>query len=252
MAIVWEYQRSEAHYRVVKAGASIRLYTNGVFHSQYNPNQLINGSVWDLLIAPALHPRIAQQPRLLVMGVGGGTVISVLQKLLRPSVTVGLELNPLHLHIARHYFSVQRRNTLLLQTDAIRWADYYRGPAFDVVIDDLFGEHNGEPSRAIALGRTWFKKLIGMVTEQGCLVVNVDDTKQLQVLLAELRPHERIDVLKRSVVLQLPQYYNAVLVYYRSGDAELHARLIKEQLQQNAVGRHKARVLPLAVWLRRQ
>lgn len=251
MAIVWEYQSSEAHYRAIKAGASIRLYTNGVFHSQYNPNQLINGSVWDLLIAPALHPQLVQTPRILVMGVGGGTVISALQTLLQPSLTVGLELNAIHLHIARHYFSVQPRNTLLLQTDAIRWADYYRGPAFDVVVDDLFGEHNGEPCRAIALGRTWFNKLMGLVTVEGCLVVNVDDINQLQVLLDELKPSERADLLAHSVVLQLPQYYNAVLACYRSGSAEQHARVIKQQLQKNSAGQHKGRVVPLATFLRR-
>lgn len=53
MAIVWSRQLSGVHYEVRSAGNSLRLYTDGVFHSQYNPCRLITGHVWDLLMLPA-------------------------------------------------------------------------------------------------------------------------------------------------------------------------------------------------------
>ncbi len=35
------------------AGKTLRLYTDGVFHSQFNPNHAVTGGVWDALMLPA-------------------------------------------------------------------------------------------------------------------------------------------------------------------------------------------------------
>ncbi|QKQ25565.1 hypothetical protein [Candidatus Reidiella endopervernicosa] len=55
MALLWYRKEGESRYEVRSAGATRRLYTNGVFHSQYNPNRPISGSVWGLLMLPALY-----------------------------------------------------------------------------------------------------------------------------------------------------------------------------------------------------
>ena len=49
MAIVWQDTRDGTHYQVRTAGKTLRLYTDGVLHSQYNPVKRLTGSVWDLL-----------------------------------------------------------------------------------------------------------------------------------------------------------------------------------------------------------
>ncbi|WP_455217906.1 hypothetical protein, partial [Kaarinaea lacus] len=84
MAIVWHKKISGTCYEVRKAGNSIRLYTDGVFHSQYNPHRPVTGSVWDLLMLPAFFTNIDKISRVLVLGVGGGSVIQLLHRYVKP------------------------------------------------------------------------------------------------------------------------------------------------------------------------
>lgn len=67
MAIIWSRCLGGVHYEVRSAGNSLRLYTDGVFHSQYNPYRLITGHVWDLLMLPALFYPANKIKRVLVM-----------------------------------------------------------------------------------------------------------------------------------------------------------------------------------------
>ena len=53
MAVIWSKTTKDTHFEVRRAGRSVRLYSNGVFHSQYNPANPISGTVWDLLLLPA-------------------------------------------------------------------------------------------------------------------------------------------------------------------------------------------------------
>ena len=52
MAILWQKKIKNTQYEVRSAGQTRRLYTDGVFHSQFNPNRAITGGVWDLLMLP--------------------------------------------------------------------------------------------------------------------------------------------------------------------------------------------------------
>ena len=72
MALLWSEQDGDSRYEVRSAGNTRRLYTNGVFHSQYNPNNPVTGSVWDLLLLPAFFLPPGRPRRVLVLGVGGG------------------------------------------------------------------------------------------------------------------------------------------------------------------------------------
>jgi len=56
---------------VRSAGYSLRLYTDGVFHTQYNPGNPLTGHIWDLLMLPAFFYEPDTIKRVLVLGVGG-------------------------------------------------------------------------------------------------------------------------------------------------------------------------------------
>ena len=101
MALLWHKQDGNTRYEVRSAGNTRRLYTNGVFHSQYNSTQPVTGSVWDLLLLPAFFLPASSLKRVLVLGVGGGAVIRQLNHFLQPEQIVGVELNPVHLEVAR-------------------------------------------------------------------------------------------------------------------------------------------------------
>ena len=54
MALIWKTELQGGHYEGRRAGRTLRLYANGVQHSEFHPKRLVTGSVWDLLWLPAL------------------------------------------------------------------------------------------------------------------------------------------------------------------------------------------------------
>jgi len=45
MAIIWQKNIDGTKYEVRAAGKTRRLYTNGVCHSEFNPDKLVTGSI---------------------------------------------------------------------------------------------------------------------------------------------------------------------------------------------------------------
>jgi spermidine synthase len=181
MSIVWQKYADGVDYQVRSAGRTLRLYTNGVFHSQYNPARPVTGSVWDLLLLPAFFYQPGELQRILVLGVGGGSVIQNLRRFVRPQQIVGVELNPIHLSVAKRFFGVQGDDVQLVHADAIEWVESYDGQPFDLIIDDLFGEVDGEPQRAIFADSKWARSLLAILRGDGAIVSNFASRLELDV-----------------------------------------------------------------------
>jgi spermidine synthase len=180
MAILWQKTIKNTHYQVRTAGQTRRLYTDGVFHSQFNPEHAVAGGVWDVLMLPALfYPKNTMQ-RVLVLGVGGGAAIHLLQRYVKPAEIIGVELNPVHIMVAKRYFGITAKLAQLVEADAIKWLENYSGPPFDMIIDDLFGEQDGEPVRAVKANKAWFEKLNSHLSEDGILVMNFTSRNDLK------------------------------------------------------------------------
>jgi len=179
MALLWIKQDGNTRYEVRSAGNTRRLYTNGVFHSQYNPKQPVTGSVWDLLLLPAFFLPPGSLRRVLVLGVGGGAVIRQLNHFLAPEVIIGVELNPVHLQVARQFFGVEQANVELHQADARWWLKQYRGAPFDMIIDDLFSDTDGDPQRAVSVDGVWMRGLLKHLAPAGVLVCNFGSVQEL-------------------------------------------------------------------------
>jgi spermidine synthase len=180
MAVIWEHRQNNCHYEVRLAGESRRLYKDGVFHSQWNPTRPLSNGVWDLLFLPSLFREPDKIQRVLVLGVGGGAVINAFTTLLCPGKIVGVELDPMHIKIAREHFLMPHPSIALEQADAVQWVKSYRGERFDVVIEDLFIEENGEPVKARGAGVTWFRQLRRLVRPGGVLVMNFESPAQMR------------------------------------------------------------------------
>ncbi len=180
MAILWEKRAGNRLYQVRSAGRTRRLYTDGVFHSQYRPQSAQTGGIWDLLWLPALLAPPASIRRVLLLGVGGGAVIHPLHRHIRPDAIVGIEYNPVHLQIARRFFGITPKRAKLIEADAVDWLTRYAGPPFDLIIDDLFGEDDGEPVRAVPANPRWCATLCRHLSEQGVLVMNFISSQELR------------------------------------------------------------------------
>lgn len=213
VAILWSKQDGGTRYEVRSAGNTRRLYTNGVFHSQYNSVNPVTGSVWDLLLLPAFFRPDAVR-RVLVLGVGGGAVIRQLNHFLQPAEVVGVELNPVHLEIAEQYFEVGAPNVTLHQADAVWWVKQYRGQPFDLIIDDIFSDNDGDPQRAIAADKRWFSRLIKLLAPEGALVTNFGSPEELRSCAWFVDESIR-DRFPAGFQLTTPLYENAIGAFLR-------------------------------------
>ncbi len=227
MAIIWQKKQNGKKYEVRSAGASRRLYTNNVCHSEFNPGSLLSGSIWDLLIIPAFFYPAASTRRVLVLGVGGGAAIMQIHELLQPDTIVGVELDSLHLEIARRFFRVSDDIAELNHAEAKQWLNDYNGPAFDLIIDDLFTDIDRQPERALEANSQWFTLLLRHLSPGGQLVVNFGSFEELRSCGCFTRQSIR---KKFPVVFSIsgPLLENKVGVFLRkaSSAAELRKNLV--------------------------
>jgi len=226
MAVIWQKKVEGTKYEVRMAGRTRRLYTNGVFHSQFNPDSPVSGSIWDLLMLPAFFYPKGKIQRILVLGVGGGAVLQQFQHFLKPQHITGVELNPYHLYVARRYFYVKQDNVDLYLADAVQWVKEYEGEKFDLIVEDLFGEEEGEPVRAVELDAAWFRKLNKLLTRDGVLVTNFVSSRQMRQC-AYFTDEKIKKLFKSAFQFVAPHYENVIGVFLKT---ESNQRDLKQNL----------------------
>ncbi|CAI8320218.1 MAG: Polyamine aminopropyltransferase [Opitutia bacterium UBA7350] len=173
MAILWQYSTGEDYYEVRSAGSSVRLYRNGVHHSQWNPKRPLAGSVWDLLALPALHRTTEGIETACILGFGAGAAAGVLGVAAGIKQIVGVELDPLHLSVADGFFGCSA-GVELVTGDAVEWVrTHSKEGSYDLIIDDLYGELDGEPVRYAPLDDVWFGEMVELLRPGGMLVLNL-------------------------------------------------------------------------------
>ena len=220
MVLLYESRDQRAHYRVTRAGRSVRLYKNGIFHTQYNPHNVFTGSVWDLLSIPVLFATSLPQS-VLMLGVGGGGAIHQLHALAQPDRITGIEIDPVHIRIAKRFFDLDDSKIQFIQADAINWVRVNHRRRFDLVVDDIFIESEN-PVRPMEIDRVWLERVTRLVSASGMLIQNHASMKGVTEVLRDHR-----DFLKHAysnvLVFQTESCANAVLVAYR-GCAHARAR----------------------------
>ncbi len=240
MAIVWSRTIESNHYEVRSAGASLRLYRNGVHHSQWNPNRPLNGSIWDLLIVPALHRPAAAVNSGLLLGFGAGTAGRLLMDVAEVERVVGVELDPIHLSIADGFFECSE-GCELVAGDAVEWVRAGgEGEQFDFVLDDLYGEDDGIPVRYAPLDLDWFRSLSDLVAPDGMLVLNTVEPEKVPNL-APLKNRELRARFKHVKVFSMEGYENRIVAF---SEQPLDESVFVERLR--GVGRAYPRCYGLA------
>jgi len=226
MALLWSYEEDGNRYEVRSAGASLRLYRNGVHHSQWNPDRPLSGSVWDLITLPALHRPPASLQDGLMLGFGAGAVARQLCDLAGLKRLVGVEWDPMHLSIAQGFFECPAA-CQLVAADAVEWVyDAGTEPVFDLIIDDLYGEEAGLPVRCAPLDVEWFSRLVQLLRPGGMLVLNTIEPDQIRYLPLFTHAALKLRLLHR-IMYQIDGYENRVLAFSDRSfcSKQLHAAL---------------------------
>ena len=244
MAILWEKKQAGNHYQVRTAGASKRLYKNRVCHSQYHPDRIMTGSIWDLLLIGAcIHP--ANVRRVLVLGVGGGAVLRQIQYFLNPKIIIGVELDAVHIDMAQRFFDLDDSVYQLEIAEAQDWVHGYNGKPFDIIIDDVFTDKKGSPVRALAATSSWFRLLNKHLARDGVLIMNFASRMEFRISAAASQVP--VNHLFESIfLLTSPTLDNHVGVYTHHTETSEGVRDKLEQfpeiMQAIQTGRTKYRI----------
>ena len=84
------------------------------------------------------------------------------------------------MYVARKFFKLNGSQVQLITADALQWLSGYRGEKFDLIIDDLFTEQDGEPVPVVAPNAGWFRLLGRHLSRHGMIVRNFIDRDELK------------------------------------------------------------------------
>lgn len=213
MAIVWSENIDGNLYEVRSAGASLRLYRNGVHHTQFNPNRPLSGGIWDLLAITSLFRESDAIEDGLILGFGAGAAGRLLREIAAPKRIVGIDLDPIHLAIADSFFDCGE-GCELLAADAIDWVHQTAadGDSFDWILEDLYGEVDSIPVRVGPDTLKWFSTLADRVAEDGMLIFNIVEPKQIKSLPI-MRNLGLLNRFPYGIELSMEAYDNRVLAF---------------------------------------
>lgn len=225
MASVWKHKRGDTTYEVRSAGNSLRLYTNGAFHSQHNPQYLFTGAIWDLLTLPSLCSTNPPE-NVLLLGVGGGTAIHQLSRLHELVSLTGIDIDQVHLQVAIEIFGVSYPHTQLICDDARDWLASHQSK-HDLLVDDIFQHADNwrtdDPYRPHKTDRNWFRMLTGHLSRNGMLIQNHIDPASARHARKELGA-----LGYRLLTFTNDGYANQVIAACRS---DTSARQLKRNLE---------------------
>lgn len=217
MAIIWQKKCDGCHYEVRAAGNSIRLYTDGIFHTQWNPCRPLAGHLWDLLFLPSLyHAKFPNLKRCLLLGLGGGAVVNMLNRFCQVGEIDAVDLDKTHLFVAKKYFVEQKKNVSFIQGDARKYVESCSVAQYDYLVEDLFCGSSSDKSdavRAFDMDKAWLSQLSSMLSDQGILVTNFENLSQLKKSLNKKRVHDA--GFSARAYMQHPGYENGIGVCFK-------------------------------------
>lgn len=157
--------------RVTKKGQRINLYTGrGHLQSSYDPTKILTGTVWDWYLASPIFSGIFTKKlkNVLVLGLGGGTVVKLYNRAYEVEKIVGVEIDPAIIEIAKTFFNITEPNTEIINADIFNYIDS-ASSTFDVIILDAFRENISDPNSTTA---GFLKKCCQLLTDKGVFVIN--------------------------------------------------------------------------------
>jgi len=224
--------------RVEDEGGSRTLVVDETFASFYRPGEIATRCVWDAIAAPLVWLPPARRRRILILGLGGGSVARLARALAPDAEIVGVELDREVVRLARARLELDTLRLRVEIADARAFLEHDRG-RYDAILEDVFvgrgdtvhkPEWIPEPGHALARQR---------LARGGLLVSNTLDehARVSRALWAQL---------PAQVSIEVEDYDNRVLV---AGSTGLTGEALRERVGRDPVLRGS---LPLLSFRTRQ
>jgi spermidine synthase len=211
MATIWQKKSNNTRYEVRSASNTIRLYTNGIFHSQWNPKNSLSGHLWDIFLLAVFFKNTPPQ-KALVLGVGGGAAIKLIEHFFASCQIDGVDIDETHLYIAKRFFGCKSNHCHLIHDDATQFIASSKR-RYDYIVEDIFsGDARTQEgaTRAIDADQIWLEKLSKRLAKNGLLVINMESLSHARKL-KKVVAFESIRI-QSSFIFTTPRYENAIIV----------------------------------------
>ena len=188
------------------------LIIDDTLASLHSPDSLTTNGPWDAMAAPALYHK-GKNPRVLILGLGGGSVARVISAICPEATMVGVECDAEVLKVAKEEFGLgDIPNLEIIKEDALT---YLRGLTeankYDIIIDDVFvgiGEDSNKPVWLPHPGYDLIASGEFLDKEHGVLVCNtISNPERIENGLKELFPENDLFNIQ-----QREDYDNVVFV----------------------------------------
>ena len=221
--------------RVDESGGTRTLVVDETFASFYRPGEIATHCVWDAIAAPILWLRPERRRRILILGLGGGSVARLARALAPEAEIRGIELDRDVVRLAREHLDLDALEIEIEIADAFEWlktAPRSRG-RYDVILEDIFiGEGDDvhkptwipEPAHRLALKR---------LAKGGLLVSNTLDERGR--IVRAMR-----DAFPEIVSIETEDYDNSVLV---GGGEGLSGRALRARVAADPILRESLPIL---------
>jgi SAM-dependent methyltransferase len=221
--------------RVDESRGTRTLVVDETFASFYRPGEIVTHCVWDAIAAPILWLEPSRRRRILILGLGGGSIARLARALAPDAEILGIELDRDVVRLAREHLDLDALDIQVEIADALEWlrtAPHAHG-RFDVILEDIFigagddvhkPDWIPEPAHPLAWKR---------LARGGVFVSNtLDERGRVAKALRERFP--------ALVAIGTEDYDNAVLV---GGPAGLDGRALRARVIADEILRESASIL---------
>ncbi len=213
-----------ARVRVESGRFGRQLIVDETFASLYLPDSPATGCVWDAIAAPLLALPMSRRRRILVLGLGGGSVARIARALAPEATIVGVETDAEVVRLARRHFDLDGLDLELVLDDALHFLGVEKR-RFDLILEDVFVGRGDSVHKPDWIPEPGHELAARRLRGKGLLVSNVLD--EASRVAAALRA--RFPGLLR---IEVADYDNQVLV---AGPADLDARHLRAAVAADSV-----------------
>jgi spermidine synthase len=206
--------------RAVKGGVELRV--DGTLASFRSTAGAGTGTVWWALAAPVVLVA-RKRPRVLLLGLGAGSVAAAVRALSPAALIVGVERDRDVLRAARRHFELDRHRVEIVADDAFAYLRRERRQ-FDLVIEDVFVGPVRRVRKPDGLVDEGYPLIRRRLASGGFAVANT--IHETPVVVRALRPFG-----PRVVSLDVHGYWNRVVVAGRDVPAP---RVVRARLAAHA------------------
>ena len=201
--------------RSVRGGLELRV--DGTLASVFRPGRTLTGVVWWALAAPVLLAP-GRRRRVLLLGLGAGSVARAIRALDPDAQIVGVEIDRQVLSLARRHFGLGGLRAEVIRGDALAYLRRERR-RFDVIVEDLFVGASRDVRKPDWLLTEGYTLIRGLLRDRGLVVSNT--IHEMPQVVRACRP------LGRVLSLDVRNYHNRIVV---AGSTIPNAREVRRRL----------------------